>query len=134
MNKKITKLLIRSFDKDLSPDKKMLLSKNLKSDKELQNQKHELNKVRELIKKQDYQFKPFFETRVMSKIDSIKNEIDFISSLFFVYKKIVVFGVSAAFILLIIFYLTGSPLSFNNLFGTKYMNTDNLSAFLMFDN
>ena len=133
MNKKIKKLLIRSFDDDLPPDKNKLLNKNLQSDKELQNQKHELNKVRELIKKQDYQFKPFFETRVMSKIDNIKNEIDFISSLFFVYKKIMVFGLSAAFILLVIFYLTGSPLSFDNLFGTKYMNIDNLSAFLIFD-
>ncbi len=134
MNKKITKLLIHSFDKDLSPDKKKLLNKNLKSDKELQSQKKKIKEVRELIKKQDYQFKPFFETRVMSKIDNIKNEIDFISRLFFIYKKILVFGFSAAFILLIVFYLTGNPLSFDNLFGTKYMNTDNLSAFLMFDN
>ncbi|MCK5822543.1 MAG: hypothetical protein KAG95_00965, partial [Bacteroidales bacterium] len=111
MKQNILKLLIRSFDKDLSPEKKQLLNKNLKSDKELQNQKHELNEVRELIKKQDYQFNPFFETRVMSKIENIKNELDFISRLFFVYKRIFVFGFSAACILLIIFYLTGSPIS-----------------------
>ena len=133
MKQNILKLLIRSFDKDLSPDKKQLLNKNLKSDKELQNQKHELNEVRELIKKQDYQFKSFFETRVMSKIENIKNEIDFISRLFFVYKRIFVFGLSATCIILIIFYLTGSSITFDNLFGTNYMNTDNLSAFLMFD-
>ncbi|MBE9468656.1 MAG: hypothetical protein IMY72_10120 [Bacteroidetes bacterium] len=133
MKHNILKLLIRSFDKNLSIDKKQLLNKRLESDKNLQNQKYELNEVREFIKKQDYQFKPFFETRVMSKIENIKNELDFISRLFLVYKRIFVFGFSVSCLILIIFYLTGSSIIFDNLFGTNYMNTDNLSVFLMFD-
>ena len=134
MNHNILKLLIRSFDKDLSTDKKVLLDKNLRNDKELINLKKELNKTRELIQEQDYQFKPFFETRVMSKIENLKNEIDFISSMYGFYKKVVTIGFAVAVILMITFYFTGTPLSFGNIFGTKYMNTENLSAFLMFDN
>ncbi len=133
MNQNILKLLIRSFDKDLSPDKKVLLDENLKNDKELQNLKKELNKTRESIQKQDYQFKPFFETRVLSKIENIKNEINFISKMYGLYKKVITIGFAVAVILMIIFYFTGSPLSFGNIFGTKYMNNENLSAFLMFD-
>ena len=75
MNKKILKLLYRSFDDDLSEKEQKQLEEALKNSEELRREKKQIEAQRQAISDSAAQsFKPFFAERVMSRIQAIIGE------------------------------------------------------------
>jgi anti-sigma factor RsiW len=75
MNKKILKLLYRSFDQDLSEKEKEKLEKGLENSTELRREKEQIAAERQAISASAVQsFKPGFAERVMSRIQAMGEE------------------------------------------------------------
>jgi anti-sigma factor RsiW len=69
MNKKILKLLYRSFDVDLSEKERKQLEEALEGSTELQREKEQIAAQRQAVSVSTAQsFKPFFAERVISRI------------------------------------------------------------------
>lgn len=72
MNKKIIKLLYRSFDDDLEEKERKKLEEALKKSEELRKERKKILSQRKAISESAAQsFKPFFAERVITRIDSL---------------------------------------------------------------
>jgi hypothetical protein len=95
MNKKIQKLLYRSFDALLSFKEQQQLDLALKHSKELQKEKKQLETIRQSISLDSSRsFKPFFAERIIQRIKlpkkkNIDQEI-FFESLISIFKRVTV--------------------------------------------
>ena len=92
MNKKIRKLLYRSFDGELTPAEQQRLDRALEHSKELQQEKAQITAMRQLIARSSVQtFQPFFAERIMQQIRSLeKSNHQFFESLFFVFRPVAI--------------------------------------------
>ena len=70
-----------------------------------------------------YDFRTGFSDRVLDKLfgarNAIKNELDFLKSMNFVFYRIAISGVAAIVILLISFFLIEGSISFNSFLGVS---------------
>lgn len=72
MNKKILKLLYRSFDGDLEEKERKLLEEALKNSEELRREKEQILAQRQAVSESAAKsFKPFFAERVMRRINAL---------------------------------------------------------------
>lgn len=72
MNKKILKLLYRSFDEDLDEKEQKLLEEALKKSEELRREKEQILAQRQAVSQSAVKsFKPFFAERVMKRINAL---------------------------------------------------------------
>lgn len=72
MNKKILKLLYRSFDDDLDAKEQKQLAEALENSEELRKEKEQIEAQRQAISNSAAQsFKPFFAERMMSRIQAL---------------------------------------------------------------
>ena len=72
MNKKILKLLYRSFDDDLDAKEQKQLAEALENSEELRKEKEQIEAQRQAISNSSAQsFKPFFAERMMSRIQAL---------------------------------------------------------------
>lgn len=72
MNKKILKLLYRSFDDDLDAKEQKQLAEALENSEELRKEKEQVEAQRRAISNSAAQsFKPFFAERMMSRIQAL---------------------------------------------------------------
>lgn len=72
-------------------------------------------------------FKPFFETRVMSKITQLKEQsYDYLFSRAF--QRVALSGIAAVAILLITIYVSDGSISTDALVGTSNLNVENVTA------
>ena len=102
MNKKILKLLYRSFDDDLSEKEQKQLAEALENSEELRREKEQIKAQRQAVSDSGAQsFKPFFAERVMSRIQAMGEEENtleaFYETLWAVFRR---FAVAAAVILI----------------------------------
>lgn len=75
MNKKILKLLYRSFDDDLNQEEKKQLKEALKNSEELRKEKEHILAQRQAVSQSVVRsFKPFFAQRVMKQIDALEEK------------------------------------------------------------
>jgi len=75
MNKKILKLLYRSFDDDLNEKEQKQLAEALKNSEELRREKGQIEAQRQAISDSAAQsFKPFFAERVMGQIQTMREK------------------------------------------------------------
>ena len=76
MNKKIIKLLYKSFDAPLSEKEKEILVKALKESEDLRREKEKIITMREkLAAAPAVSFRPFFAERVLNRIKAQKNSL-----------------------------------------------------------
>ncbi len=83
MNKKIVKLLYKSFDAPLSEKEKEILAKALKESDDLRREKEKIIAMREKLASAPVaSFKPFFAERVLNRIREQKNSMSERMSIF----------------------------------------------------
>lgn len=105
MNKKILKLLYRSFDADLDEKEQNQLNEALKNSEELRKLKEHIAAQRQAVSTSASQsFKPFFAERVINRINSLSKQGNgleaFYETLKLAFKR---FALAAAIIMLALF-------------------------------
>ncbi len=116
MDKKILKLLYRSFDDELNPEEKKQLDRALKESEELQKEKEQILAQRQALAASSAPpFRPFFTKRVMNRIESLgqkKNEFEsFSETLLLMFRRFAIVGAVILLILLIYNLQTSDILS-----------------------
>lgn len=116
MDKKIEKLLYRSFDDELNPNEREKLEQALKRSEELRKEKERILAQRQaLAAGTASSFEPFFAERVMNKIaspDKKKNGLEsFYETLLFMFRRLAIIGAAIGILLLIYNLRTGDILS-----------------------
>jgi hypothetical protein len=116
MDKKILKLLYRSFDDELNEKEREQLEKALKKSKELQEEREQIIAQRQaLAASSEPSFKPFFAERVMNRIESLgrrNNGLEsFYEILLLMFRRFAVIGAALLLLLLIYNLQTGDILS-----------------------
>lgn len=127
MNKKLEKLLYKELDGTLNSVEQLKLDKALKSDAAFQAERKELLNLREMVAScKEPEFKPFFETRLMQKLNNSASEFGFqelfIETLASQFRKILV--PAMVIILVIVSYNLGTAdvISFDSVFGIPDIN------------
>jgi hypothetical protein len=116
MDKKILKLLYRSFDDELNEKEREQLENALKESKELQKENERIHAQRQALSESTpASFKPFFAERVMNRIESPgkkKNGIEsFYESLWMMFRRFAIVGAALLLLLLIYNLQSGDILS-----------------------
>lgn len=116
MDKKILKLLYRSFDDELNERERKQLDEALKVSKELQKEREQILAQRQALSESSApSFEPLFPERVMSRIDSLgrkKNGFEsFYDALLFMFRRLAIVGAAILLILLIYNLQTSDILS-----------------------
>ncbi|MEA2006135.1 MAG: hypothetical protein U9O50_07770 [Acidobacteriota bacterium] len=123
INNKILKLLYRSFDSDLNEKEKRRLEEVLETSKGLRQEKEQILAQRKAISESAAtSFKPFFAERVISRIDSIKEEnglVDFYESLKAIFRRFAIAGVVIMIVLIFYNFTTGEGMSVDDAFYTS---------------
>lgn len=117
MDRKIHRLLIRSFDGKLSDGKQRRLNNCLSASPELQKERKIFLKIRNFIKKQEHVQVPFLPEKVINKIIQLKKKqqeyMDFTDMFLFMFKRASFSGLAVFLMLLVGFYLSEGSLSLN---------------------
>jgi hypothetical protein len=116
MDKKILKLLYRSFDDELNEKERERLEKAMMESKELQREKEKILMQRQaLAESETISFKPFFAERVMNQIEALgkkKNGFEsFYETLLLMFRRFAIVGATILLLLLVYNLQTGDILS-----------------------
>jgi hypothetical protein len=116
MDKKILKLLYRSFDDKLNEKDRKQLEKAMKESKELQKEKEQIFAQREALAESSVPgFKLLFPERVMNRIESLQKKKNgyesFYETLLLMFRRFAIVGAAILLLLLIYNLQTGDILS-----------------------
>ena len=116
MDKKILKLLYRSFDDELNKKERDKLEKALKKSKELQEEREQIIAQRQaLAASSPPSFNAFFAERVMNRIETLgqkNNGLEsFYETLILMFRRFAIVGAAILLLLLIYNLQTGNILS-----------------------
>ena len=116
MDKKILKLLYRSFDDELNEKEREQLEKALKESKELQEEKEQIIAQRQaLAASSPPSFQPLFAERVMNRIEKLGPQNNgfesFYETLILMFRRFAIVGAAILLLLLIYNLQTGDILS-----------------------
>lgn len=92
----------------------------------------DVRKIEKILSKGDFNFKPFFSTRVMAKIDALQ-PVEQFNKLLIAFQQIVVPGIAIILIFLASLYFIDGGITWDSLMGTDTLSDENLSAFLLFE-
>ena len=102
MNEKMLQLLYESFDRKLASAEEQELNNALAASAELRQEQQRISALRQHLAEVNVQnFKPFFATRVMSRITALREKDLFYQDLFYVFRRI------AAVTVLLLIFLVG---------------------------
>jgi len=123
-------LIYKEIDSELSSEEKNILHKEMKKNPDLADERKKILKVREMITGSAINsFKPFFEEKVMSKINALDgtNELDIFGRFLTIFFKRTAFV--SAFIILLILILnvsSGNILSVEAALGLPEMTINEI--------
>lgn len=111
----LKKLLLRSYDDNLSPTEKEALEKELLESQDLKNEQIAIESMRKTLGNFTPEFEAGFSDRVMQQVENI----DFKTSIpiYSVFKRVALSGAAAIIALLISIYYTDGSLSLDALYG-----------------
>jgi len=137
MDKKILKLLYRSFDDELNETERRRLEEALRHSDELRREKDRILAQRHAIaKSQKPSFKPFFAERVMSRIASLnakKNGLEaFYETLLVIFRRFALVGAAILITLLLVNLRTGDALSTDEIFITSDVAIEEIADLPLF--
>jgi len=110
IDKKITDILYRSFDDELTAKEQEFLANALEHSEELRREHQQIVAMRRMIsEKGGGQFEPFFSARVMQRVNAIRKSPDraaeFFESLAYMFKRVALVGGIAVIILFSIHFI-----------------------------
>jgi hypothetical protein len=137
MDKKILKLLYRSFDDDLDRKEKDQLEKALQKSDMLRNEREKILVQRQaLAESPKPTFKAYFAERVMSRIESRgekKNGLEtFYKTLLATFRRLALAGAAILLLLLIYNLRIGDALSSDEIFYSSDVAIEEISDFPLF--
>jgi hypothetical protein len=137
MDKKILKLLYRSFDDELNETETRRLEEALGQSDELRREKDRILAQRQAIAESPKpSFKPFFAERVMSRIASLnakKNGLEaFYETLLVIFRRLALVGAAILIILLLVNLRTGDALSTDEIYYTSDAAIEEIADFPLF--
>ena len=121
MDKKILRLLYRSFDDELSESEAGKLEQALAESKELRREREQILAQRQALAESSApSFKPLFAERVMDRIETLghkKNGFEsFYETLLLVFRRFAIIGVAILLLLVIYNLRTGDALTTDEIF------------------
>ncbi|NCC72163.1 MAG: hypothetical protein EOM06_02100 [Sphingobacteriia bacterium] len=132
MDIKLKQLLTASFDRELSPAEKAELEPALATSTELKDEKMRLMKLRRAIQEQPYKFRESIVGEVMKLITKEKEQY-LSGSLVYAFNRIALPLLAAASILLLFWLFSEGGISADSILGTKDLEPQYLSEFLLFN-
>jgi len=137
MDKKILKLLYRSFDDELNETETQRFKEALRQSDELRREKDRILAQRHAIaESQKPSFKPFFTERVMSRIASLsakKNGLEaFYETLLAIFRRFALVGAAILIILLLANLRSGDALSTDEIFYTSDVAIEEIADLPLF--
>ena len=137
MDKKILKLLYRSFDEELGEKEQKYLEEALKKSDFLRKEKERILAQRRAIAESPTPvFNPDFAERVMSRIESLKEKKNgfetFYETLLFIFRRLAYAGAAILLILLIYNLRTGDALSADEIFYASDVTIEEIGDFPIF--
>lgn len=137
MDKKILKLLYRSFDDELNETETQRLKEALRQSDELRQVKDRILAQRQAIAEGPKpSFRPFFAERVMSRIASLsakKNGLEaFYETLLAMFRRFALVGAAILIILLLVNLRSGDALSTDEIFYTSDVAIEEIADLPLF--
>lgn len=125
--KYIRKLLIRSFEEDLSSDEQQRLTEALQQNEALREEQKQIADLRDRLSGYKPQFSGNFADSVLSKTTQKATKDDFVV----LFKRIALTGAAAIAALLLTIYFTEGSFDLNTLYGlSEYTPDEELFTFL----
>lgn len=115
--KDLKKLLLRSYDDDLSASEKQRLEDGLANSEELRAERAEIESVRKIFGEYDPRFDSDFSDRILQKIED--HDSDLSPSFYTIVKGIAISGFAAIIALLISIYFIDGSLSIDAIYGVS---------------
>lgn len=136
MEKDLYTLLLKSFDAELKPKERQQLEEGLRLDAGLLEEKHKLEKIRTLLAEKEDDFSPFFETRVMGRIEGLAMNgwagNLFTERLSFVFRRVALLSLGIMLALVITSWIREGSLSLETMTGISELRNDGASTFLLY--
>ncbi|MCJ7509069.1 MAG: hypothetical protein MUO85_10155 [candidate division Zixibacteria bacterium] len=131
MNKKILKLLYRSFDSQLTKQEQRQLDEALANSQTLREERERILSLRNDISSLAAgSFKPFFAERVMRRINRLdnmeQNLYPFFESLWYLFRRVVIAGAAVAIILVSHNLWVSHDITLASAFGASQVTVEEL--------
>lgn len=131
MEKKKLQLVIDSFNRELSAEEQQQLNQWLQTDEALQPEAQKLYKLHTVIAEAALPFRPFFVTRVMSRLKNLQ-QATLQQGIVFAFKRFALPVLAAAVILLLIALAGNNTFSIDALLGVEQLQPAYLSDFILY--
>lgn len=125
-NKDLYHLLNQSLYSTISDSDEQVLAKALESNPELKAEKVKRIRLHSLISTQNYRFKPFFASRVMSRIDLAQEPVGLLAGINYAFMRISLPTMLAVFVWFLIFWGAEGNMSVDGLLGVSGLSYDEL--------
>lgn len=137
MDKKILRLLYRSFDDKLNESETQQLKEALRQSEELRREKERILAQRHAISEsQKPSFEPFFAERVMNRVESLSEKTNgleaFYETLLVIFRRFALVGAAVLIILLLVNLRTGDALSADEIFITSDVTIEEIADLPLF--
>lgn len=131
MEKKKLQLVIDSFNRELSAEEQQQLNQWLQADEALQAEAEKLRRLHAVVSEAALPFRPFFATRVMSRLEKLQ-EATLSQGIIFAFKRFALPVLAAAVILLLLALAGGNTFSIDTLLGVEQLQPAYLSDFILY--
>ncbi|HZK07500.1 MAG TPA: hypothetical protein VFC92_04820 [Bacteroidales bacterium] len=132
MEKKKLQLVIDSFNRELSAEEQQQLNQWLQADEALQAEAEKLRRLHAVVAEAALPFRPFFATRVMSRLENLQ-EATLAQGMAFAFKRLALPMLAAAVVLLLIALAGGNTFSIDTLLGVEQLQPAYLSDFILYN-
>jgi hypothetical protein len=132
MEKKKIRLLMDSFIREMSIEEQQHLDNWLQADEALQAEAEKLHRLHAVVAEATQPFRPFFATRVMSRLQKLE-EATLAQGMAFAFKRFALPLLAAAVILLLIALAGSHTFSIDTLLGVEQLQPAYLSDFILYN-
>lgn len=130
---KLTELLLRSFDDQLSKEEQKSLDEGLAISEELRSEKESIIKMRQLLSNTDFKFDKGFADDVVENI--MPAEKDFFIGFYNIFSRVALSGVAAIILFLVSIYFIDGSLNIETIQGiAEYTPGDEELSLLNIEN
>lgn len=84
-----------------------------------------MDRLENYFKAYNPDFKPFFETRLKARMDSLKNEVNYEKLYNRFFKRVLVSGFAAIAAILVVIFIMNGSLEFDSILGVKDLSVEN---------
>ena len=133
MNELNEDLFLHSLDENLNEDQKTTLATAMNNNRNLKRNADQFVKLRTyLLKKEEDSFGPFFAERIINRIKSLKEEIDY--QIFFFFKKYQAAAIGIVVALIVLNIALSDNLTLKSVLGFEEEHADDVVTIDLYQN